>query len=417
MDLTTSSITRFAITPVGSSACRRHLALGASVLAITLGAAGMSHGASLTEMDYFTETTGNAAMEKILAACTAETGIKVERQAVPYPQLVEKVLLAATSNSLPDLIMMDNSDVAQLAEGGMIVPLADVGVSTEGFTPSLVAIGNYKGKNYSLQTAVNTLALWYNVDILRAAGVEPPKTWDELRATAKKLTKGQVYGFVFPAVATEEGTFHASPFVWSNGGDFTKLNSPQAVEAVTFLADLVNDGSVSKSVVTWAGDDANEQFVAGRAAMSIGGSWHIPENSKVANLHYAIVPLPVPHAGDQIKVPVGGEVWSVSASADKATAKRMLDCLGSDKMVLQWAEDRNYVPGKPAVLDQYKKDNPGMAPFVSSTAGAVSRTSVLGTKYPKYSAAFSAAEQAVIIGSKTAQAALDEAQQTAAAGQ
>ena len=404
----------FAMTRPPSGAHRR-LALYAATLAIF--AAGGARAASLTEMDYFTETTGNAAMVKLLDACTATTGIKVDRQAVPYPQLVEKVLLAATSNALPDLIMMDNSDVAQLADGSIIVPLADVGISSDGFTPSLVAIGNYKGKNYSVQTAVNTLALWYNVDILKAAGVKPPTTWDELRATAKALTKGDVYGFVFPGVATEEGTFHASPFVWSNGGDFVTLNSPQNVRAVQFLADLVKDGSASKSVVTWTGDDANEQFVAGRAAMSIGGSWHIPENSKVANLHYDIVPLPTPKAGEQIKVPVGGEVWTVSASADKPTAKKMLDCLASDRMVLQWAEDRNYVPGKPAVLDEYKKAVPSMTPFISSTAGAVSRTSVLGTKYPKYSAAFSAAEQAVIVGSKTAQAALDDAEKTATSGQ
>ena len=380
----------------------------ASALALSLGA--HARAASLTSIDYFTETTGNADMEKLLKACTTKTGITVDRQAVPYPQLVQKVLLAATSQSLPDLIMMDNSDVATLADGGIIVPLPDVGVDTSAFTPSLVAIGNYKGKNYSLQTAVNTLALWYNKDMLSKAGVTPPTTWDELKADAKKLTTKDVYGLAFPAVATEEGTFHASPFIWSNGGDFVTLNSPQNVASLQYLAGLIADGSVSKSAVTWSGDDANDQFAAGRAAMSIGGSWHIPQNSQVKGLNYGIVAIPTPKAGEQVKVPVGGEVWSVSASADKATAKTFLDCLGSDPMVLQWAEDRNYVPGKPAVLDQYKKDVPGMAPFISSTAGAVSRTSVLGTAYPKYSAAFSAALQAVLIGGKDAKSALDDAE-------
>jgi len=352
-------------------------------------------------------------MVKLLDACTAKTGIKIDRQAVPYPQLVQKVLLAATSQSLPDLIMMDNSDVATLADGGIIVPLADVGISTDGFTPSLVAIGNYKGKNYSVQTAVNTLALWYNKDILSAAGVTPPTTWDELKADAKKLTTKDVYGLAFPAVATEEGTFHASPFVWSNGGDFQTLNSQSNIDALTYLAGLIKDGSVSKSAVTWSGDDANDQFAAGRAAMSIGGSWHIPQNSQVKGFNYGIVSIPTPKAGEQVKVPVGGEVWAVSATADKATAKTFVDCLSSDDMVLQWAIDRNYVPGKPAVLDKYKAAVPTMAPFISSTAGAVSRTSVLGTAYPKYSSAFSAALQAVLIGSKDAKSALDEAEAAA----
>ena len=395
------------------SPAARLLLLSVSALAMTIPVAGAARAASLTSIDYFTETTGNAAMVKLLDACTAKTGIKIDRQAVPYPQLVQKVLLAATSQSLPDLIMMDNSDVATLADGGIIVPLADVGISTDGFTPSLVAIGNYKGKNYSVQTAVNTLALWYNKDILSAAGVTPPTTWDELKADAKKLTTKDVYGLAFPAVATEEGTFHASPFVWSNGGDFQTLNSQSNIDALTYLAGLIKDGSVSKSAVTWSGDDANDQFAAGRAAMSIGGSWHIPQNSQVKGFNYGIVSIPTPKAGEQVKVPVGGEVWAVSATADKATAKTFVDCLSSDDMVLQWAIDRNYVPGKPAVLDKYKAAVPTMAPFISSTAGAVSRTSVLGTAYPKYSSAFSAALQAVLIGSKDAKSALDEAEAAA----
>jgi len=71
------------------------------------------------------------------------------------------------------------------------------------------------------------------------------------------------------------------------------------------------------------------------------------------------------------------------------------------------------VPSKASVLDQFRKDVPDMAPFIASTAGAVSRTSVLGTDYPKYSAAFSAAMQAVLLGTKDAKAALDEAEATA----
>jgi ABC-type glycerol-3-phosphate transport system substrate-binding protein len=65
------------------------------------------------------------------------------------------------------------------------------------------------------------------------------------------------------------------------------------------------------------------------------------------------------------------------------------------------------------VKDQFNKDLPNIAHFLSEIAGAVSRTSVLGTAYPKYSAAYSAAMQAVLIGQKSAKEALDEAQQTA----
>ena len=228
-------------------------------------------------MDYMTEATANAAIQKSIDACVKQTGLTVDRQAVPYPDLVQKVLLAASSNSLPDIIYIDNSDVAQLAEGGFILPLTMSGSALDGFVPALQALGNYKGTDYAVPSANNTVALYYNNDLLKAAGVEPPKTWDELKATAKKLTQGQTYGFVFPGINNEQGTFHTSTFVWSNGGTFEKLNTPETVGALHYLADLVNDGSVSKSVVTWAIDDARDQFVSGRAAMMIGGSWLLPQ--------------------------------------------------------------------------------------------------------------------------------------------
>ena len=78
--------------------------------------------AQIVEMDYMTEGTADAAVKKALDACTASTGVTVDRQPVPYPELVQKVLLAASSNSLPDIIYIDNSDFAQLADCGYIAP-------------------------------------------------------------------------------------------------------------------------------------------------------------------------------------------------------------------------------------------------------------------------------------------------------
>src|SRR6185312_5756164 len=152
---------------------------------------------------------------------------------------------------------------------------------------------------------------YYNVDLLKKAGVEPPKTWAELKETAKKLSGGQTYGLAFPGAPNEQGTFHTSTFVWSNGGSFDKLNSPQTIGALEYLADLVKIGAVSKSVITWGIDESRDQFLAGRAAMLIGGSWLMPQLDKHPDLHYGIVPIPTPKADEQVKVPVGGELWVV----------------------------------------------------------------------------------------------------------
>jgi len=168
--------------------------------------AGLASAQTITEMDCMTEGTADAAIRKALDTCAATTGVTVDRQPVPYPELVQKVLLAASSNSLPDIIYVDNSDVAQLAAGGYLAPLSEVGIEMEPFVPALAALGGYEGQDYAVPSANNTIALYYNTEMFAAAGLEPPKTWDELRETAKTMTKDQTYGLVFPGINNEHST-------------------------------------------------------------------------------------------------------------------------------------------------------------------------------------------------------------------
>ncbi len=399
----------------GRSRLRLSAASAALLLGTALGAVG-AQAESIKVMDYLTEGTATVAFDNILLkACTEKTGLTVERTSVPYAELVQQFLLAASTNSMPDIAYIDNSDVAQLAAAGYLTSVADIGMSLEGFVPALQALGNYEGKDYAVPSLNNTVALYYHKAMLEKAGIQPPTTWAELKAAAKALTQGDTYGFVFPGINNEQGTFHTSPFIWSNGGNFEQLNSAQNVEALTYLRDLVNDGSVSKSVVTFAIPDARDQFISGRAAMMIGGSWLLPQLDEHPDLSYGVVPVPVPE-GKARGVPTGGELWVISATANKANAKAFLECVSSPEMMLTYAVDRNNVPSREALWADFNAKLPRMAPFVESLAGARSRTAVLGTQYPKYSAAYSAAMQAILIGEKDPQAALDEAQATAEAG-
>lgn len=388
------------------------VSLGA-VMAFAAGSAAQAQ--SIKVMDYFTEGTQSEQHQVLLDKCSAQTGLAVERRSVPYAEMVQQYLLAASTNNLPDIAYIDNSDVAQLAAAGFLTPVADIGMSLDGFVPALQALGNYEGKDYAVPSLNNTVALYYSKPMFEAAGLQPPKTWAELKDTAKKLTQGDTYGLVFPGINNEQGTFHTSPFIWSNGGNFETLNSAENVETLNFLRGLIQDGSVSQSVVTFAIPDARDQFIAGRAAMMVGGSWLLPQLDPHTDLNYGVVPMPVPE-GKARGVPTGGELWVISATANKDAAKTMLSCLSDPAVMLDYALQRNNVPSLEGLWADFNAKLPRMEPFVESLAGARSRTAVLGTQYPKYSAAYSAAMQAILIGDKDAQAALDEAQAAAQSG-
>ena len=72
--------------------------------------------------------------------------------------------------------------MAQIAATGALTPLADLGLSADGMVQGVVDASTYDGKLYGLQPITNSIALYYNVDVLEKAGVAVPTTWDELKA-------------------------------------------------------------------------------------------------------------------------------------------------------------------------------------------------------------------------------------------
>ena len=124
-----------------------------------------------------------------LTACGKAAGVTVEHRSVPGASLVPKVLQQASSRTLPDLLMMDNPDLQQIAQTGALTPLNQYGVDSSGFANGILSAGTYKGKVYGLAPYVSTVALFYNKDMLAKAGVAVPRTWDELKTAAAKLTR------------------------------------------------------------------------------------------------------------------------------------------------------------------------------------------------------------------------------------
>ncbi|UOX91985.1 sugar ABC transporter substrate-binding protein [Amycolatopsis sp. FBCC-B4732] len=368
---------------------------------------------SITELDYYADEQGSAAWQKILDACAGQTGIKIERQKVPTSQMLPKVLQGASSKTLPDLLFTDNPTLQQVAATGALTPLADYGITTDGFYESIVKAGTYQDKVYGVAPGVNGLALIYDKDLLAAAGVQPPKTWDELKAAAAKLTKDGKYGLAFSAIPSEEGTWQFLPFFWSNGAELSQLDSAQSVKALQFVTDLVNSGSASKSVVTWNQNDVADQFVAGNAAMMVNGSWNLARLDEQQALHYGVVPIPVPQAGAKPVVALGGEVGAVPVTSGPAqqAAGKVLSCILSEPTMLQWSKAHAYIPSKTAVAAKFGTEQPAMQAFVDEVGSARSRTAELGEKYPKVSQALADAVQAALTGKLPADQALKAAQQ------
>ncbi|MFF2331690.1 MULTISPECIES: ABC transporter substrate-binding protein [unclassified Streptomyces] len=353
-----------------------------------------------------------------LSRCSKQLGVTIEQQSVPASQVMTKALRMASSKSLPDVLQLDASEMPTFAEAGGLIPLKDLGLSTENIPEGIVNFGSYQGKYYGAARTVNTLALFYNKDTLAKAGLKVPTTWAEMRENAKKLTHGNQYGLALSAGGAEDGVFQFTPFMWSNGGDETKLDSPQVAQALDYWKSLLKDGSLSKSTVNWTQADVNDQFMAGNAAMMINGPWQVETLNSKKGLNWGIAQIPVPEAGGDSVGPLGGGVLTVPNTGDSEREKmaaRIIGCMSSEKEEITYALNSWMVPANEKAAAVWRTKVPELSALADQVATARSRTAKLGARWSSVSLALQSAFQSALTG-ESSEAALKRAQQRVTSG-
>ncbi|MFF7801293.1 ABC transporter substrate-binding protein [Streptomyces olivaceus] len=412
-----------AATHRGRERARRVVAPFAAVSVLVAGAALTGCGQQrddgvYTVMNSSTDESYHRWDAEAMARCGKQLGITIEQQSVPAAQVMTKALRMASSKSLPDIVQFDASEMPTFADAGGLVDLRTLGLSTDDIPDGIVDFGSYKGTYYGAARSVNTLALFYNKDVLDRAGVDVPTTWAGLRETAKRLTQGKQYGLALSAGGAEDGVFQFTPFMWSNGGDETDLDGPQVVEALDYWKGLLQDGSLSKSTVNWTQADVNDQFMAGNAAMMINGPWQVETLNSDKSLHWGIAPIPVPETGDDSVGPLGGAVLTVPNTGDEArekTAARIVACLASEKEQLTYALNSWMVPANARAAAVWRERVPELDSLADQVAVARSRTGKLGAGWSSVSLALQSAFQSALTG-QSSETALKRAQQRATSG-
>ena len=407
----------------------RAVAAGAVLVALAAAGCGSSSGGSggsggnttITELDYFTSSGGNAAVNEYNQQFEkAHPGVTVKREVVPYANLITKVLQEASAGDLPNIVMLDNPNVPEVAATGQLKPLdSEPGFTTSGYVPGAVSECTYQGKHYCYAIGTNTVGIFYNKAMLAAAHLSPPATWAQLQSDAKALTKGNTYGMAFDATADEQSTWQLEPFFWSQGGNLSNVNSPAFTNSLQLWVNMVKNGSASKSVLQWGQDpDLTQQFLHKTAAMIEDGPWIFPELNAAGwkyNQQYGIVPIPTQQPGGTVVAPLGGETWNLGNSGSSQQQSLAWDWIKGTQTpatMTHFTKLMYYLPTIPSVTAEYLKGGPQYTVFAKETETARSRTTQYGANYPKVSQAIWTAIQAAITGTAPPSSALSQAQST-----
>jgi len=407
---------------------RRLTAAALTALAVTVGATACSSGSgssgtdgadsgTYTVWDPYPQFDKTSAWTKLLDECGTEAGVKIKRTGFDTSDLANKTLLAAQQGNSPDLLVVDNPVVSTLAEAGVLTTTDDTKLDTSKVDPNLLAAGQSGGKTYGTPIGANTLALYYNKEVLKAAGVDiaSVKDWKWLTAALEKVKKAGKKGITFSAIGTEEGSFQFLPWLWGSGAELTALDSAQAVSALTLWKDWLKDGYAPNSVLNNTQTTSWQEFASGDYAFAENGTWQLA-NAEKAGFEYGVLPVPGIDGGTA-PAPTGGEFVTVPVQDDTGrytTTQKLATCLTSTTNLYDTDNTLSYVAPTAEVQAKQVAANPALKPWVDAVKSAKGRISDdLGTKYPKISEQMWKAVQTALSGSKSPKDALTSAQTAA----
>jgi multiple sugar transport system substrate-binding protein len=376
---------------------------------------------TITEMDYWSIPAQVQTVQELFKEYEQlHPNVTIQRVQVPFANLIPKADQEAASHTLPNLLMLDNPSVAQFASTGALLPLDSFmkgSFSQSDFYAGPYTTMLYQGKVYAMPVGSNDLGIFYNIKMFKAANLQPPQTWDDLVKDAKLLKHGDTYGIAFSVPADEEATWQLEPFLWTDGGDLAKIDSPQGLDSLQMMVNMVRDGSASRAVLTWGQPDVGIQFYEGHAAMMENGPWEIPAVEQQGHMKYGvdygIVPFPVPHAGMKPVVPLGGETWTIPVSdqAHEQATWDLVNWLEQPTQLVKLDKQFDYIPAIKSAAQILLQQEPYMQVFANEFDTARARTATLGAKYPQVSQVVWTAIQDAISGRLSTQAALAQAQQ------
>lgn len=340
-----------------------------------------------------------------------------------------KALAALKSGKPAQLSVMFSIDMYELIEQDAIVAFEDV-IETEdekawlnSFYPTLMENGRTAGKTWGIPFQRSTIVMYYNKDKFREAGLDPekaPATWTELVDAGKKLTNGSQWGVMIPSTGYPYWMFGAlamqnDQVLMSGAGDTTYFNAPATVEALRFWQDL---GTVHKvmpeGTIEWG--TLRKNFLEGKTAIMWHSTGNLTTVKKNAKFDFGVAMLP---GNKRRGTPTGGGnfyIFKQSSPEERKAALKLIKFMTSPERSAEWSMKTGYMGiSRQAYatekLQNYVRDFPYAAVARDQLDYATAELSTYQTG--RVRKALDDAIQATLTGTKTPQAALDEAQNTA----
>ncbi len=408
------------------------LALGSSAL---MGAQAAYSGPKV-ELTFLSGFTGpdRPVMEDLVKGFnTANPNVTVRITAQEWGPINTQLPTLVASGRAPDIASTTENDLFNLIQRGALSSVTSAGLKTAGldrsrFFKGVAATPVYKGKVYGIPAGFVSYAVFYNKDLLKKAGVSKfPTTKAEFLAAARACTvdkggkKAGEAGFDAGNLDTWGvslynnwvGARAAFSVIVQNGGNLVdskqnaSFNTPQAVEAVQSLVDLVKDG-VARPNSTEQGELA--AFKQGKVCMFPSGVWYNDQFEKQEGFNFGVGFMP--RIGSKKDAAWGGSQFFVlpvqKAGYDankRAAALEFMNFMTQPAQNLAWSAT-GQLPLLPVVASDKKYTSQPISELFARLDDVYAMTGFPWTG--QIASAFDGAWEAAYLGKKTVKVALDD---------
>lgn len=328
-----------------------------------------------------------AIVQQIVDEFTAlHPGVEVNLTLLQWTPLFAKLFTEVAAGNTVDVLAIQNMQLAQLADNGIIDPMPEGVTSVQlekDFNPAAWESALYKGQVYGIPIDSSPQGVFYNADAFAKAGIEAfPVTGEEFIAAARKLTidangknstqegfdKNNIvqYGLSLPSN-------HHGFYLWytlmlqqgerddlfTEGYSQVSINEEKSNQAWQWIQDLIYKyGVVAQNEMSHF-----DNFMSQNSAMVVQPSWGLATVAKV-NPAFTVKTAPMPKVFDQQGAWTCTEMLTLPVSRDEARRAMAIEFVNffADSEVFMTS---GQMPAKLALQQKALETRPLLEAFLS----------------------------------------------------
>jgi multiple sugar transport system substrate-binding protein len=249
-------------------------------------------------------------------AYAKQAGIKeseIDYSVIGTGQLLPKLVATLEAGNPPDITRVGSGYVQLYRSQGHLLEVTDLVDKMQkgpgGLFPVSLNTVMHQGKAYGIPQSVSPWPLVTRMDLLEAAKVEPPKTWDEFVEVSKKLQKPpKLTGFGICLGLHNDTDNNVMNMIWCYGGKLAEadnktvvLHSKGTVEAVQLIADMYHKHKIiPKGTISWDNTGNNKAYQSRQVLFVLNPTSiyaHLAESDKELYDVTGLLPIPAGPAG------------------------------------------------------------------------------------------------------------------------